>query len=370
LPVFLRARRRTAHLQVQLLTTNLPARVYAAGAKQWAVVHPVVHLPRTHDIQLDPKLLPHRTAVPFMNVSMQPGDVLYLPRGTLHFAVNDPLPQTTASSDGNSDALRAEASTHLTIAVAVQFWQTVEAALHVLLMKAWRPGMVIKRATPAVRAAMGGPIDMAQHPETGQLLGLPACLIMHSAIRNAANDASGDLRRAVLIGGKGNVTAATTALTSICATRPPVSDVIRGMLQWDPSMGNVSGKGLGSVVSVVRDLNELRKGANAETATQWQELVSTYDFAVDAATDQADPAFELGADQQAKSERVLAEAWNAFCSSVVSIEPKKLWKNVFKQLEQLESVKRAESHKRLEVGLDLHKITLHPAVAALLHTTT
>lgn len=58
-----------------------------------------------------------------------------------------------------------------------------------------------------------------------------------------------------------------------------------------------SSTGLGSIISVVRDLNELKPGADSSSASKWQNLVFTYDLAVDIATGKIDRKFALSSRQ-------------------------------------------------------------------------
>ena len=171
----------------------------------------------------------------------------------MHFARNE------AVENGPTGA-----STHLTIALTVPFWQTIEAALHVLVMRVWRDGMSSK-AFFSVRPALETHVHMMQDPSDGGLLGIPAHLLVHIAIRNAGNNADGELRRSVVFGGKGNVSAAALAMRTLCEQRPTAGQVLDGMVLWDADEGNTSDVGLGSVVSLVRDLHELLPGADAST---------------------------------------------------------------------------------------------------------
>lgn len=127
----------------------------------------------------------------------------------------------------------SEASTHLTLAVYVQFWQTVEAALHVLLMRMWLAELAPESVPQSVFDAMDEIIDVARNPDTGGTFSLPASLLLHAAIRNAGNGRSGVLRRAALVSGKGNLTATAAVLTTLCESPPTLSEIMEEMMMWD-----------------------------------------------------------------------------------------------------------------------------------------
>lgn len=78
-----------------------------SGRKRWIVHEPVVRLPLPSQAQSGPHLV-HPGAEPLLDVGLEPGDALYLPRGYVHAAV---------STD--------EHSVHLTVGVLSTTWYDV-----------------------------------------------------------------------------------------------------------------------------------------------------------------------------------------------------------------------------------------------------
>lgn len=103
--------------------------------------------------------------------------------------------------------------------------------------------MAPKSTSVYLKDALDSEVGMARNPESDGVYGLPASYMIHAAIRNAGNEASGELRRAALVGGKGNMTAAKAALDALCKAQPNVGPVINGMLRWDPTMDEASHSG-------------------------------------------------------------------------------------------------------------------------------
>lgn len=52
------------------------------GSKSWKLYHPIQNLPREHSGDFDRDELDE----PFMELTLQPGDLMYLPRGVIHEA--------------------------------------------------------------------------------------------------------------------------------------------------------------------------------------------------------------------------------------------------------------------------------------------
>ena len=52
------------------------------GSKSWKLYHPVQNLPREHSGDFDRDELDE----PFQELNLQPGDLMYLPRGVIHEA--------------------------------------------------------------------------------------------------------------------------------------------------------------------------------------------------------------------------------------------------------------------------------------------
>jgi hypothetical protein len=103
-------------------------------------------------------------------------------------------------------------------------------------------GQAWDRARPALRRH----VNMMTDPADGGLLGLPAYLLVHAAIRNVGNEPSGELRRHVMLAGKGNVTAAAAALRALCEVRPTAIEVLDGMMSWEEGDNETTSKnGLG-----------------------------------------------------------------------------------------------------------------------------
>ena len=116
--------------------------LHTAGAKAWRVYSPPqkgLARPREHSADMPRDALPP----PAMDVTLRPGDVLYLPRGTPHEAVAD------AGGSG------AEASCHITLS-SFQRWDAGDLASHALtwLLDAAPPGSAAYAAAAPLRAPL------------------------------------------------------------------------------------------------------------------------------------------------------------------------------------------------------------------------
>ena len=140
--------------------------LHTAGAKAWRVYLPPqagLARPRAHSADLPRDALPP----PAMEVTLRPGDVLYLPRGTPHEAVAD------------EGATGGEASCHITLS-SFQRWDAGDLASHALswLLDAAQPGSAPYAAAAPLRAP------------------LPAGVTLRSAASEAAAIAAAALRAA------------------------------------------------------------------------------------------------------------------------------------------------------------------------------
>eukprot|EP00035_Acanthoeca_spectabilis_P004802 m.107101 g.107101 ORF g.107101 m.107101 type:complete len:622 (-) comp12732_c0_seq2:1031-2896(-) len=383
-----------------------------AGRKRWTVAAPLVPVPRKEDTILDSTLITLDAVDVLMDITMEPGDLLYMPRGTLHFATN-PV-------DGG-----AAPSTHLTLAIAVDFWHSFEAALHVHLMRLWRPGMITKSTAPDVTAVLEEDVPTTMHPLAPQAYEVPAALLLHAAIRVWANQPPARLRRTGLIGATGDYAMAHRMFAELCRSRPTIDDTLEGMRLWDANMTETSERGLGSVISVARDLDCLKENPDRESALEWQALVSLYDVITyvhddddeyyddresgggdgrwagdDDDTDDdedegddyeyndsgadTDRGSTSGSEQTSPARRslskrhvqlareVMNKAWDIFCSAETE-DPEAQWRPVFAHLLHLERVRRSVGQsdwlKRLRAhNVDLDAETLHLINRQHVHT--
>lgn len=321
-----------------------------AGEKNWSFFEPVVTLPRNADAKIDPLPLPATAITRSKTVTMRPGDMLFFPRGMLHYARNEGAPASPSA-----DAVPGVASsTHLTIGLAVHFYQTVEAAVHILLMREWRLGM---RAETGVgephRTALNAQVHMVRDPSDNTLMGLPAYLLLHAAIRNAANaDVTGAWRRAVLFASKGNASAATLAFAEICTARPTVHGVLDGMRLWETGGADggtattASVRGLGTIESTLRDLDALKlDDTHAKTQADWQALGTAHTYAAESLGRGGPIDGRMSAAQVQAAEATFARAWDALCPPVAELHGKARWSAVLRHIGKLLKARRARWHR-------------------------
>lgn len=78
--------------------------LHTAGVKSWKVYHPTRKFPLDRDPASDKKLLPlAEDAQPYLECTMTPGDVLYIPRGHWHYAIaEEPCIHLTVSHSNHS----------------------------------------------------------------------------------------------------------------------------------------------------------------------------------------------------------------------------------------------------------------------------
>lgn len=227
------------------------------GAKSWTVFHPSVLSNRNGEERLESKELlsgRHGKLRPALEVEMQPGDLLFIPRGFPHFA-----PNYQASRQ----------STHLTIGPHVYFWQTIEAALHHALLSlkpttAYTQGATsrvahrkLKKAA-AKEAKRAGKIPALTKKLRG-LGGVRVDKVMHCAIRQLANQQQ-RFRKAALFGNASEPEIQRqdlydSGLALLCKTRPSLAQVAAAMSKdWERPDALT---GLGKVTDLASQLEEL-----------------------------------------------------------------------------------------------------------------
>jgi lysine-specific demethylase/histidyl-hydroxylase NO66 len=129
--------------------------LHTAGAKSWRV-YPTPQgsnaRPRNHSADM-PR---HELPPPAMEVTLRPGDVLYLPRGTPHEAIAD-----KSASKGT----KGEASCHITLS-SFQRWDAGDLASHALtwLLDAAEPGSAAYAAAAPLRAPLAPGIALRSAP--------------------------------------------------------------------------------------------------------------------------------------------------------------------------------------------------------------
>ena len=323
------------------------------GAKQWSVLEPAVKLNRKSDPTLDAPALEALGLREQMGLTLHPGDMLYLPRGTPHVAY--------VAQHG---AYQALASSHVTLSLEVYTWQTVEAAVHRVLI-----GMHTSaaRASPLKlvatdRSQRGSSAHMATGGPLSSPLRLPASLVVHAAIRAVANgqqlggagslssrtEASQHLRagqgaagaavpagsgvhwrRAASFAGVPEEDAVRTALGEICEARPTALATLRAMLDW-PSPPTAAA-GASSPVTVwahaeglVRDLQQLsappgtahdlaaQQALQKRAAATYAPLVELHARLVEALQMMTEHVVSEEAERNMRSE------WQAFCSQATA----------------------------------------------------
>eukprot|EP00041_Stephanoeca_diplocostata_P037012 m.1379711 g.1379711 ORF g.1379711 m.1379711 type:complete len:660 (-) comp24967_c0_seq5:3276-5255(-) len=341
--------------------------LHVGGQKEWKLFDPIVSLPRNGEEKLsadDMKARGLDTDKPIKRLTLRPGDLLYFPRGTPHYAWNSDAPVEAATgADGSCDpevAERAdEPTTHLTIGITVYPWQTIEAVAHLALMQATHGKLYEKhdkgtkqydrsvKRVKKTRTALKRAVSLVADPE-GHPVGVSAYMVLHAAIRAVANQNS-VWRQAASLRGEVNVPAIHRAIASLCdgdsGGRPTMAETLRRMLQWDSVSDTQDGQGLrrtgnvtglGSVLSLAQDLVDIgeafvhdqvrKKGKPTATGTStpdmsghWQTLVDTAGIAKEALkTADSDPSMHLNDDEIAGAERFFGQAWAAFCSNGVN----------------------------------------------------
>eukprot|EP01052_Picozoa_sp_SAG31_P021418 SAG31_NODE_1655_length_7621_cov_3.211912_7_plen_180_part_00 len=92
------------------------------GSKLWTVHETAVPFARSEEATLQSAAL--AAYAPVAEYRLLPGDLLYIPRGTPHSAVNLVSPKSKSDSNGSAS------STHLTVGLHIYLWQTFEGFLH------------------------------------------------------------------------------------------------------------------------------------------------------------------------------------------------------------------------------------------------
>lgn len=152
------------------------------GSKAWAVWEPTVQLPRSDERRIEDEQLKAALGTPVMDLVLQPGDILYLPRGYPHAAKN----------------LLQETSTHLTVAVHAYVYETVEGFLQRAAAQ-WLSTAVpaAKRRSPLrkqLRVLAKRMLSLGAPTEAAGIVGM---VVMHTAVR-AASTRNASLRETIV----------------------------------------------------------------------------------------------------------------------------------------------------------------------------
>lgn len=253
--------------------------------------------------------------------TLNKGDLLYIPRGVPHKAVNK----------GKQTAV------HLTLAVAVENWQTVEAAMHLALIIAYSRENVFPILREKVKVVRS--------------FSVPVRILLHTAVRNFANglNASEDFRvaesgfnwrRAMVYAGQGDFQLFENALAALCVAKPAAVDIVSSMHNWEnPEENKFNGRG--SVSEFVADLNQFPGTSDSA----WDGIRKMHVRLEDAETflrDRKKAALQ--------TERTLTRAWESFCGVTASDH----WPDAIAWMLRNRALKRKETLEKLRINSQLH----------------
>ena len=281
-----------------------------AGAKRWTLHTVAVPFARADEGGLLTAALLDKqrdNLQPVQHLVLRPGDMLYIPRGTPHSAVNE-ASATAANGDG--------ASTHLTVGLHVYLWQTFEGWLHraathwlserctdraikmeLRKLDTWLPvgmfaqleaqfeihrqqygreeatrrmhghGFKAKRSAAAVAASGRGGA---------------AAVLLHATLRVFANTKS-SLRRAAVYANNPLHTEFELVVEKLCRARiPKARSIISAVRSWsdkEAAKKNSSDDGLGSLHEFVEGLRASQLGtlpaSAADATTQRDNIVAS-----------------------------------------------------------------------------------------------
>lgn len=196
------------------------------GAKAWSIHEPAVLLPRSDEKRIQDEELRQTLGKPFMEIVMEEGDMLYIPRGWPHAARN-----VDGSGGGSS-------STHLTVGVHSYVYETVEGWLQRAAAR-WlaTAAPLAKRRSPlrknlkALEKWMQPLVSVAPEGKGGAGL-----VVLHAAVRAAAN-ADASLRATAVLASQPLRERFNAARDVLCGGGAPDLGAVAAFRGGNPALG-------------------------------------------------------------------------------------------------------------------------------------